>query len=126
MKGTAMIRAPHSPAPHLVEPTLDMLEILNSGGRALPGRPFASTTAGMTPTLTGPIVMPPSGHDPQPLVILILILILIHGYGSNGDDLRNSRPSSSKRKRLSNTEAVSKLAPAATDLNDCRNRLSCG
>jgi phospholipase/carboxylesterase len=35
----------------------------------------------MTPTLTGPIVMPASGNDPQQLVILI------HGYGSNGDDL---------------------------------------
>ena len=35
----------------------------------------------MTPTLTGPIVTPASGRDPQQLVILI------HGYGSNGDDL---------------------------------------
>jgi hypothetical protein len=26
MKGTAMIRAPQSPAPHFIEPTLDMLE----------------------------------------------------------------------------------------------------
>src|SRR5688572_30505499 len=36
---------------------------------------------GMTSTLSGPIVMPASGRDPQQLVILI------HGYGSNGDDL---------------------------------------
>ena len=35
----------------------------------------------MTPTLTGPIVMPASGRKPQHIVILI------HGYGSNGDDL---------------------------------------
>ena len=35
----------------------------------------------MTQTLTGPIVMPASGRDPQQ------IIILVHGYGSNGDDL---------------------------------------
>lgn len=35
----------------------------------------------MIQKLTGPIVMPASGRDPQHIVILI------HGYGSNGDDL---------------------------------------
>ena len=35
----------------------------------------------MSQTLTGPIVLPASGREPQNLVILI------HGYGSNGDDL---------------------------------------
>jgi phospholipase/carboxylesterase len=35
----------------------------------------------MTQALTGPIVMPASGRDPQQIVILV------HGYGSNGDDL---------------------------------------
>jgi hypothetical protein len=43
--------------------------IQNSGGRP-PGGPFASATAGMAPTLTGP-VMPPSGVDPQQFVIVI-------------------------------------------------------
>ncbi len=39
---------------------------------------------------------------------------------------RNRRPSSSNRYLFSNTEACSKFAIAATDLNDWMNRLSCG
>ena len=40
----------------------------------------------MTKVLSGPIVMPVSGHKPKHIVIFI------HGYGSNGDDLIGLAP----------------------------------